>query len=159
MTARTLTVAEDRIHAHVLAINLGACTWCPRPAANACHRLPEGQGGPYLPVNLLPGCGSGTTGCHWRTEQARRLSYACGWLITADADPAGRNARIAAVPALIRTQLAPTGAWHWLDSLEDGVPLGMPSLADDGDLPPGMWAGSFADAVAELRRITRGTAA
>lgn len=148
MTSRALTATEARIREHVLAINLGYCGWCGvRPAKNGCHRLPEGQRGPYIPANLLPGCGSGTTGCHWRTEQARTLSYACGWLIRARdrEDFVARSARIAATPALVRTQLAPHGAWHVLDHIEPetGRPAWMPRLAEPGEVPAEMWRGAF----------------
>ena len=153
MTTRTLTAAEQAVRAHVIAINLGRCAWCgTQEASNVCHRLPEGQCGPYLGLNLIPGCGSGNaSGCHGATERRRALSYSCGWLIRADTfRDNGRNARIAAVPALIRTPLAPDGAWHLLDSLEDGRPLGMPRLAEPGEVPTGMFAGTFADALARL---------
>jgi hypothetical protein len=151
MTASTLTAAETRVRTHVLAINLGYCAWCgTRPAENACHRLPEGQEGPYLALNLIPGCGSGTRGCHWRTEQRRALSYACGWLIRGDDRPDDRNTRIAATPALIRSQLAPHGAWHFLDSIEDGHPLGMPRLAEPDEVPAWMWPHGFEAALAAL---------
>jgi hypothetical protein len=152
MTTRTLTVAEQHIRAHVLAINLGRCCLCgTRTADNFGHRLPEGRGGPYVIPNGLPVCGSGTTGCHGASERRRTLSYSCGWLLRRDnLRDNGRTTRIAATPALIRTPLAPDGAWHLLDSLENGRPLGMPRLAEPGEIPDGMYAGSLADALAAL---------
>jgi len=152
VTTHTLTVAEQRVRAHVLAINLGRCCLCGvRPADNFGHRLPEGQGGPYVIPNGLPVCGSGTTGCHGASERHRTLSYSCGWLLRRDVfRDNGRTARIAATPALIRTPLAPDGAWHLLDSLEDGRPLGMPRLAEPGEVPAGMFAGNLKEALAAL---------
>lgn len=159
MTSRTLTLAERAIRQHALAINLGYCTWCRRQATNACHRLPEGQQGPYIAPNLLPGCGSGSHGCHWRTEQHRALSYACGWLIKhRDGEtPAQRSTRIAATPALIRTQLG--AGWHILDFLltEDDEhgrprtrPAGMPRLAEPDEVPSWMYQGTYEQALGLL---------
>lgn len=156
MTTRTLTSAEGRIRQHALTVNLGYCTWCREQATNACHRLPEGQGGPYIVPNLLPGCGSGTTGCHWRTEQRRALSYACGWLIRGrdGESPAERSARIAATPALIRTQLG--AGWHILDFLDDqGRPVGMPRLAEPHEIPADAWPHGYDAAVRALRSGAR----
>lgn len=148
MTTRTLTAAEQRVRDHVMAINLGYCCLCRRQASNFGHRLPEGQGGPYIVPNGLPVCGSGTTGCHGASESRRALSYSCGWLIR-DAGPAdGRSARIAAVPALIRTQLG--AGWHLLDFIEDGRPAGMPRLAEPGEVPGWMFAGEYEAAVRAL---------
>lgn len=147
-----LAAAQALIRETAIDRNAGSCSWaCGRPATNGCHRLPAGQGGPYILANIIGGCGSGTTGCHWRTEQARALSYACGWLIRSDTQPAARAARIAATPALITTQLG--AGWHQLD---DGH--GLASRYDE-PLPDGMWTGTFDEAITELRRIARGTAA
>lgn len=152
MTARTLTAAERLVREHVLTINLGLCCICGiRPAENFGHRLPEGQGGPMIVPDGLPVCGRGNaSGCHGATERARTLSYSCGWLIRGDDQPAGRSARIAGTPALIRSPLAPEGAWHLLDELEDGVPVGMPRLAEPGEVPDWMWPGTFTDALTQL---------
>ena len=150
MTARTLTAAEQRVREHVLAIAMGYCCLCSKQATNFGHRLPEGQGGPFIVPNGLPVCGSGTTGCHGLSESRRALSYSCGWLIR-DAGPVeGRAARIADVPALVRTQLGP--GWHILDSIEDGKPIGMPRLAGPGEVPGWMFGGTYEDAVGLLHR-------
>lgn len=151
MPAREPTAAEAKVREHALAINLGRCSWCHRQATNGCHRLPEGQGGPYVVPNILPGCGSGTTGCHWRTEQRRALSYACGWLIRSrdGESPAERSWRIASTPALIRTQLG--AGWHYVDFLdESGHPAGMPRLAELGEVPDWVFSGTYEDAVGIL---------
>jgi hypothetical protein len=157
MTARGLTAAEQRVREHVMAINMGRCVLCPKPADNFAHRLPEGQGGPFIIPNGLPLCGFGNHAaawmCHGLTESRHRaLSYACGWLIRArDGEtPAERSARIATTPALIRT---PLGAdWHILDHLDaDGRPVGMPRLAEPGEIPAWMFRGTYTDAVHALQ--------
>jgi len=57
----------------------------PLDSLNRMHLVPKGQGGDDVPENMVPGCGSGTTGCHglltthspgWRSAAAllrRRL--------------------------------------------------------------------------------------
>ncbi len=47
-----------------LLLNERACAACGGPASNAHHVLPKGRGGDDLYANLIPLCGSGTTGCH-----------------------------------------------------------------------------------------------
>jgi hypothetical protein len=158
----TLTDTERLVYEHVMAINMGMCAICgAKPATNFGHRLPAGQGGPVIVPNGIPVCGHGNIrawGCHGRTEHARTLSYRCGWLIPQDVNPAGRNARIAATPALIRTQLAPAGAWHILDHLgDDSRPVGMPRLAEPDEVGALMFAGTLADAIVQLN--ARGNAA
>ena len=45
-----------------------ACVRCGARATNWHHRLNRSQGGPDDAFNLVPLCGSGTTGCHgWVT--------------------------------------------------------------------------------------------
>lgn len=157
---RHWTAAEREVREHAMAINNGRCCWCGTAVATqGCHRLPEGQRGPYIVPTILPGCGrGGTDGCHGATERARTLSYSCGWLIRSDDQPAGRNARIAATPALIRTVLAPDGDWHFIDFLVDGVPMLMPRLAEPGEVPEWMWQGSFDEALQALHGRARTSA-
>lgn len=57
------------------------------------HRRPRGMGGSSRadinsPANLLLLCGTGTTGCHGHVESNRATSYANGWLVRADHNPA-----------------------------------------------------------------------
>lgn len=40
------------------------CVVCGRPGQSLHHLVPKSQGGDDLPINLVPLCGSGTTGCH-----------------------------------------------------------------------------------------------
>lgn len=40
------------------------CRLCERPATNTHHLLYRSHGGDDVPENLIPLCGSGTTGCH-----------------------------------------------------------------------------------------------
>lgn len=117
---------------------------CGRFAANYAHRLPQGQGGPFTMANGLGLCGSGTTGCHWRTEQARALSYDAGWLLRTGSDPA-------TTPALIVSFLG--AGWHILGD-PDGV-----RLAEAREVPGHMWRGDFWDARARLLELTAGSAA
>lgn len=54
-----------------------ACVRCGRRAESWQHRVAAGRGGPTDPMNCIPMCGSGTTGCHGRAEshvtEAREL--------------------------------------------------------------------------------------
>lgn len=154
----TLTTQERAVRDHVMAINLGRCCLCHRQAQNFAHRLPEGQGGPLIVPNGLPLCGMGNVAgngmCHGLTENRRALSYNCGWLIRTgpgDETPAARNTRIAATPALIRTQLG--AGWHFLDWLDEaGKPTGLPRFAEPGEVPRWMFTGQYEDALALLHR-------
>lgn len=50
---------------------------CGKPSATGHHVLSRGQGGDDVPANILPLCGSGTTGCHGllenEDEKTRRM--------------------------------------------------------------------------------------
>lgn len=84
---------------------------CLRRADGVHHRLPAGAGGSWSPANLLDACGSGTTGCHGRTEHEREAAYADGRLVRRGADPS-------TVP--VRTKHPVYGAaWWQLD--DDGL--------------------------------------
>lgn len=63
-------------------------TGCLGRADGVHHRLPAGAGGGWSPANLLDACGSGTTGCHGRTEHERTDGYADGRLVSRGTDPA-----------------------------------------------------------------------
>lgn len=55
---------------------------CLGRATNWCHRIAEGQGGPWLASNGIAGCGSGNaTGCHGWTHQHPDLAKANGWIV------------------------------------------------------------------------------
>lgn len=152
MTTRGLTAEQRMLRAGVLSLNGGFCQLaCTRQAANFAHRIPQGQGGPYIAANGLGLCGSGTTGCHWRTEQARDLAYSCGWLIRASdgADPAWQAT---STPALITTILG--RGWHMLG--EEGA---FARLAEPEEVPAWMWQDGFDAAIRQLRKLTRGSAA
>jgi len=60
--------AVDTTHPYCAARALtrgpGVCVRCGRPAANRHHRLPRSRGGTDDPHNVVPLCGSGSTGCH-----------------------------------------------------------------------------------------------
>jgi hypothetical protein len=152
VTTRDLTKQERMIRAGVLSLNGGFCQLaCTRQASNFAHRIPQGQGGPYIAANGLGLCGSGTTGCHWSTEQARDLAYACGWLVRTcdDVHPA---LQAAATPALITTILG--RGWHILG--DDGA---FARLAEPGEVPDWMWPDGFDAAIRQLRKLARGSAA
>lgn len=53
----------------------GRCERCGAPQYTCHHRWKKGQGGPWVPSNIVALCGSGTTGCH-------------GWV---EANPAAAN--------------------------------------------------------------------
>lgn len=44
------------------------CRICGQPASNMHHLYPRSQGGDDVADNLIPLCGSGTTGCHGLIE-------------------------------------------------------------------------------------------
>ena len=60
---------------------------CLGRATNYHHRLPEGQGGVWAPVNLMHVCGSGTTGCHGWIEHNRGEARRLGWLVPMGGKP------------------------------------------------------------------------
>lgn len=82
----TRRVIAERSHGvcelHIPGVCLGRAT-------NAAHRLPQGQGGPWTPSNLLHLCGMGNScgGCHGYSESHRTESYAKGWLLRTGTDP------------------------------------------------------------------------
>lgn len=56
------------------------------------HRSPRGMGGTKNPVidspaNLVVLCGTGTTGCHGKTETARARARLHGWSVSRYQDP------------------------------------------------------------------------
>ncbi len=51
-----------------------ACVHCGLPYQSLHHILPRSQGGDDFQVNLVPLCGSGTTGCHGLLE-----THGKGW--------------------------------------------------------------------------------
>lgn len=123
--------------------NQGRCQLgCGRPADNYAHRLPAGAGGGVTLANGLALCGSGTTGCHWSTEQARELAYQCGWLLRRGQDPT-------MVPALVIVDGIP-GWWRY-DIDGHAHPI--------HTAPAGMWPGTFDAAAAALHAAVKGTAA
>lgn len=83
------------------------------------HRLPAGAGGGWSPANLLGACGSGTTGCHGRTEHERTAAYADGRLVPRGTDPATVPVRLRHPvygPAL--WLLGHDGLMRYVDSIE-----------------------------------------
>lgn len=86
-------VVQDIIHAR----SGGWCELripgvCLGRATNIMHRLPEGQGGLYLPANLVDGCGFGNNhgGCHEYQETHRVEARKKGWLVRQRRDPRKR---------------------------------------------------------------------
>lgn len=51
-----------------LALLGGPCLICPNTSETLHHVVPKSVGGDDVPENLIPLCGSGTTGCHGRVE-------------------------------------------------------------------------------------------
>ena len=63
----------------------GVCTiW----ATNEHHRKRKSHGVDNTPPNLIPVCGSGTTGCHGYVHANPAISYEKGWLVHSWDDPA-----------------------------------------------------------------------
>lgn len=65
----------------------GRCRACgrvpsghPLDSLNRMHLVPKGQGGDDVDVNIVPGCGSGTSGCH-----GFLTTHAHGWGVVAAA--------------------------------------------------------------------------
>lgn len=102
---RRYTAAEKRTRDLVLERDGYRCV-CPCARSivgefySLGHRLREGQGGKYTPVNLLTFQGTGSMGCHARIDQRRDPSdEANGYTVRSWQDPAS-------VPVLIHgTQL------------------------------------------------------
>lgn len=69
---------------------------CLGRATNILHRKPEGQGGLYVPSNLLDGCGFGNNfpGCHGYQENNRTESYENGRLVRSRQDHRLRPVRM-----------------------------------------------------------------
>jgi 5-methylcytosine-specific restriction endonuclease McrA len=60
-------LVRDRLEAEPL------CRVCGVRRADGCHHLvPKDYGGDDVAANLVPLCGSGTTGCHGRVEARHR---------------------------------------------------------------------------------------
>lgn len=61
---------------------------CLGRATNFAHRKPEGQGGLYVPSDLVHSCGHGNNfpGCHRHQEGNRTLAYEMGWLVHREDD-------------------------------------------------------------------------
>jgi hypothetical protein len=57
-------------------------------ATNEHHRKLRSQGGTDEGANLIPCCGSGTTGCHGHIHANPAESYERGWLVKSWQDPA-----------------------------------------------------------------------
>lgn len=93
-----MTVSEEKGRRAVRERGQGLCEiglpGCRRTADGVHHRLPRGAGGSWSPANLLAACGSGTTGCHGRTEHAREAAYDDGRLVHRGTDPATVPVRI-----------------------------------------------------------------
>jgi hypothetical protein len=71
----------------------GACEVCGAArATNLHHRRARGMGGTKAPIHgpewLLHLCGTGTTGCHGYIEAHPETSYAKGWKLRRNRDPA-----------------------------------------------------------------------
>jgi hypothetical protein len=136
---------EEYGRAVVVGRSLGFCQLGDgRQGKEWAHRLSRGRGGTWAPVNGLWLCSFH----HRMTHQAHGLSRDCGWMVETGTHPS-------AVPALIVTQ-AGVG-WWWLDELDSvtGRPTGLARLAESGEVPTGMWAGTFDDAVRVLHGRAR----
>lgn len=61
---------------------------CLGRGTNIAHIKPEGQGGLYVPSNLIMSCGFGNNhgGCHGWQENNRTEAYEQGWLVRSRAD-------------------------------------------------------------------------
>lgn len=61
---------------------------CLGRATNMAHRKPEGQGGLYVPSNLVDSCGFGNNfpGCHKYQENNRPEAHKKGWLVHREDD-------------------------------------------------------------------------
>jgi len=96
-------VAErDEWDAIVLA-KTGPCRGCGGPASSFHHVVPRGQRGDDVPANVIPLCGTGTTGCHGAIT-----THTPGWEAIASA------IRGSLSPAETQYVYAKRGRW-WLD--------------------------------------------
>lgn len=89
-----------------------------------CHRLAEGQGGPWLASNGIAGCGSGTTGCHGWCHDNPALAEAHGWIVAPTYRMVdGMRIRLAAeaFPAFLWRPDADEPDWVWLDDTGGAV--------------------------------------
>lgn len=69
---------------------------CLGRGTNIAHIKPEGQGGLYVPSNLVMSCGFGNNhgGCHGWQENNRTEAYERGWLVRSRADHRKQPIRI-----------------------------------------------------------------
>lgn len=67
----------------------GRCERCGvAQATNGSHRVREGQGGLWVPSNVIDMCGSGTTGCHGFCHQFETEARETGgWMLRSWQDP------------------------------------------------------------------------
>ncbi|WP_116044013.1 HNH endonuclease [Amycolatopsis palatopharyngis] len=66
----------------------GLCEICGQHVGETMHhRKREGQGGPWLPSNVLYLCGDGTTGHHGMVTNTRAVYYQAGWCVESWEDP------------------------------------------------------------------------
>lgn len=104
----------DRAREAIYALTDGRCAGCLTSSPLTCqHRRARGRGGtsdPRIasPVNGVPLCGSGTTGCHGWAEAYPTSAEHLGWRLPAGADP-----------TTTRLYLAPYG-WRLLHIATDG---------------------------------------
>jgi len=80
-----VTVSDPRPEARVVDRHVGlrklwiegrcrACGVVGRDRLNRAHLVPKGQRGDDVPQNIVPLCGSGTTGCHGALTDHHRAS-------------------------------------------------------------------------------------
>lgn len=108
------------------------------PGTEYSHRLSAGRGGPVTAANGVRVHGL----THRALHRAPQAAYAAGWWVRSEADPL-------LVPALIRTDLAPHGAWTVLDDL---ARLAEPAEVAAAGLDPEL---TLEVAVAQLRAEAR----
>lgn len=79
-------IVDDLAGVHKVRFE-GRCRACgrvpsghPLDALNRAHLVPRGQGGDDVDANIVPLCGSGSSGCHGLLH-----SHARGWLVVAAA--------------------------------------------------------------------------
>lgn len=92
---------------------------CRGRATNWCHRIAEGQGGPWLASNGINGCGSGTTGCHGWTHRNPSLAEAHGWIVPPTFQIVdGLRVRLDAdaFPTYLWRPGTEEPDWYWLDN-------------------------------------------
>lgn len=82
---------------------------CRGRAESAAHRVRRGQGGLWVPSNLLDACGDGTTGCHgWMGSKPT-------WAKAAGLEVPGYVTEPGLVPAWIAPHGWARGWWHLTD--------------------------------------------